>query len=335
MASYCFRFINRVCSKIERTTSSNLGVSLLSVFQSLLCHHTLMSMEVSSSEIGNTKLCLIHLIQTAYFKSEFQQLYRTGKLSSKSTLLSLNPLIQNHLLRVDGRLSHSRLAEDAKHPLILPAKCHSTTLIISDAHQRTLHGGVQLTLATLRRHYWIVKGRAEVKRVIRACITCTRHAARVPIQLMGELPKALVRQSSPFEHFGVGYAGTIHLRLHKTRGKGTMKGYIAIFICMATRNVHIEVVEDYSSEAFIAAFHRFTARRGHCKEFYSDEGTNFIGTDAQLRQMVDASSAFFSRVCGLLFKKEPPGFSILPVYPILEAFGKQQLSQQSITYAAS
>ena len=59
-----------------------------------------------------------------------------------------------------------------------PAMCHSTTLIISDAHQRTVHGGVQLTLATLRRQYWIVKGRAEVKRVIRACITCTRHAAQ-------------------------------------------------------------------------------------------------------------------------------------------------------------
>ena len=76
-----------------------------------------------------------------------------------------------------GRLAHSLLDEDAKHPLILPAKCHFTTLIISDAHQLTLHGGVQLTLATPRRQYWIVKGRAEVKRVIRACITCTRHAA--------------------------------------------------------------------------------------------------------------------------------------------------------------
>ena len=75
-----------------------------------------------------------------------------------------------------------------------------------------------------------------------------------------------------------------------------MKGYLAIFICMATRDVHIEVVQDYSSEAFIAAFHRFTARRGHCKNLYSDQGTNFVGADVQLRQMVDASSEFSSRV---------------------------------------
>ena len=73
---------------------------------------------------------------------------------------------------------------------ILPADCHFTTLLIRDAHQRTLHGGVQLTLATLRHQYWIVKGRSAVKKVIRACLACSRHAARMPTQLMVELPKA-------------------------------------------------------------------------------------------------------------------------------------------------
>ena len=65
---------------------------------------------------------------------------------------------------------------------------------------------------------------------------------------------------------------------------------------MATRAVHIEEVQDYSSEAFIAAFHRFTARPKHYKELYSVQGTNFVGASAQLRQMVDASSAFSSRI---------------------------------------
>ena len=63
---------------------------------------------------------------------------------------------------------------------------------------------------------------------------------------MGELPQARVHPSLPFERSGVDYAGPINARLTKTRGKGTMKGYIAIFMCMATC--------------------MFTARRGHCKE---------------------------------------------------------------------
>ena len=145
-----------------------------------------------------------------------------------------------------------------------------------------------------------LKGRAEVKKVIRECSSCSRHAARVPTQLMGELPKARVRPSSPFEYSGVDYAGPINVRLTKTRGKGTIKGYIAIFICMAIRAVHIELVEDYSSEVFVAAFHRFTTRRCHSKKLYSDQGTNFVGTDAQLRQMVDASSSLSAQVVNSL-----------------------------------
>ena len=69
-----------------------------------------------------------------------------------------------------------------------------------------------------------------------------------------------------------------------------MKGYIAIFICMTTRAVYIEVVENYSTEAFIAVFDRFTPRRGFCKELHYDQGTNFVGADAQLKQIIVASS---------------------------------------------
>ena len=113
---------------------------------------------------------------------------------------------------------------------------------------------------------------------------------------MGELPKARVRPSSAFERLCVDYAGPIHQCLTKIRGKGTMKEYIAIFICMATRAVHIEVVENYSSEAFIVAFHRFTARRGFCKELYSEQWPNFVGADTQLKQMVNSASSYSTQI---------------------------------------
>ena len=183
MASYCFRFVYRICAKTDGEATASSVSSFRSVLQSLLCHHPPSSKEISASEIESTRLCLIYLVQTAYFKLELHQFKRKGKLSTKSTLLPLNPMIQNHLLKVGGRLSHSLLEEDANHPLILLADCHFTILLIRDAHHRTLHGGTQLTLATLRRQYWIVKGRSAVKKVIRLCITCSRHAARVPTQL--------------------------------------------------------------------------------------------------------------------------------------------------------
>lgn len=64
-----------------------------------------------------------------------------------------------------------------------------------------------------------------------------------------------------------------------------MKGYIAIFICLSTRAVHPELVEDCSSEAFIACFHRFGPRRGQSAELHSGQGTNFIGANAELKSL--------------------------------------------------
>ena len=109
---------------------------------------------------------------------------------------------------------------------------------------------------------------------------------------MGDLPGARARPASPFEKSGVDYAGPLSVRLTKTRGKGTLKSFICVFVCMATRAVHLEMVEDYTAESFIAAFHRFTARRGHCKKLYSDRGTNFVGADTQLKVMLNGKPDF-------------------------------------------
>ena len=52
------------------------------------------------------------------------------------------------------------------------------------------------------------------------------------------------------------------------------------------------MVEDYTSEAFINAFHRFTARPGYCALVISDQGTNFVGADKLLKGMFHESSEY-------------------------------------------
>jgi len=44
-------------------------------------------------------------------------------------------------------------------------------------------------------------------------------------------------------------------------------------------------VSDLTTEFFLAAFKRFTARRGLCKTIYSDNGTNFVGAARQLKEL--------------------------------------------------
>ncbi|XP_029157212.1 uncharacterized protein LOC114929715 [Nylanderia fulva] len=66
------------------------------------------------------------------------------------------------------------------------------------------------------------------------------------------------------------------------RGVASRKAYISIFVCMATRAIHLELVESYSTPAFLGAFSRFCSRRGLPESVYSDNGTTFVGADREL-----------------------------------------------------
>ena len=76
---------------------------------------------------------------------------------------------------------------------------------------------------------------------------------------MGSLPAARSTPSRPFTHTGLDYAGPFYIRTTSGRGYIAFKGYVVIFVCMAIKAVHIEVVSDYTTAAFLAAFKRFTA----------------------------------------------------------------------------
>jgi hypothetical protein len=104
-------------------------------------------------------------------------------------------------------------------------------------------------------------------------------------QLMGELPSPRVQTSRPFLTTGVDYAGPISLKLGAPRSRIVTKGYIAVFVCFATKAIHIELVTFLTTEAFIAAVRRFIARQGKPRTIYSDNGTNFQGAANQLHEL--------------------------------------------------
>ncbi|XP_045446386.1 uncharacterized protein LOC123654528 [Melitaea cinxia] len=186
------------------------------------------------------------------------------------------------IIRVGGRLEMSSLSFNEKYPILIPKESFLSGLLIADAHQKTLHGGPQLMITYLRSKYWIMGAKSLIKKYYRSCVTCTRYSSRSTSQLMGQLPSARVNPNKPFLISGVDYAGPINIRISKGRGNKSYKGYIALFICMSTRAVHLEAVSELSTQGFIAAFKRFVARRGRCAELYSDNGTNFVGAARQL-----------------------------------------------------
>ncbi|XP_058797376.1 uncharacterized protein LOC131667740 [Phymastichus coffea] len=104
---------------------------------------------------------------------------------------------------------------------------------------------------------------------------------------MGNLPKARVDGSPAFDHTGVDFFGPMLIKEKKNRNKSFLKVYGSVFICLASKAVHIELVSDLSTEGFLIAFRRFVSRRGIPSNVYSDNGTNFIGADRQLQELYD------------------------------------------------
>lgn len=188
-------------------------------------------------------------------------------------------------MRVGERIHNARIAFERKHPIILPSKGNGVTTIIRDAHVRALHGGKQITINSLRLNYWILNGSRTVKTVLHKCIQCHKNKPNLQKQLMGHLPTPRVNFTKTFLHTGVDFAGPIQIKSKTGRGVRSYKSYIAVFLCMATKAIHIELVGSLSSESFIAALKRFVARRGTVECLYSDNGTNFVGAFRKLKNL--------------------------------------------------
>lgn len=257
---------------------------------------------ITPSERNETLLACIKLVQEREFYNEIKQLKTQGIVPKGSNLRTLCPFLDKKgTLRVTGRIKQSDASYNTKHPIIMPAKSHLTMLIIVDAHHRTLHGGPQVMLNLLRAKYWILHVKERVKKVYRECVICLRYSTKKNTPFMGLLPEARLKPSKPFKSTGVDYCGPINIRFSPGRGAKSYKGYICLFVCMVTRAVHLEAVTDLTAKGFLAAFRRFTARRGHCQDLYSDNGTNFVGADREMKEMFNnAKSSLPEEIAALL-----------------------------------
>ena len=237
-------------------------------------------------ELIKAKITMLRFSQLTSFSSEINALKNGKELSKNHKLVSLSPFIDSDgLLRVGGRVQNSDLSYSEKHPIILCKSSRVTELIVNYTHEHNLHPGVTFLIALLKKDYYIVGCRNLVRKVVHNCIPCFRQRRESSKQLMGNLPAERIRFSRPFSKVGVDYAGPITLRLSRGRNPKFVKAYIALFVCFVTKGIHLELVGDLSTNAFLMALDRFCARRGKPTEIWSDNGTNFHGAKRLLNEM--------------------------------------------------
>lgn len=239
--------------------------------------------------MATAEQCIIKYVQNEHFRNEIAALNTNGNLDRRSGLKKLHPFMHHDgLLRIGGRLKYADIGFDAKHQILIPKHSEITSLIINHFHIKVFHGGPKLTEAAIRQRFRIIDGQTRIKMELRKCVKCARHTARPLQPLMGDLPANRVNKTiKAFENCAVDFTGAINIKSMKGRGGKIIKAYIAIFICMVTKAIHIELVGDLSAAAFISAFKRFTSRRGAVKHMYSDNGTNFVSANKLLLQSIE------------------------------------------------
>lgn len=162
---------------------------------------------------------------------------------------------RNQLLRVGGQIERLDLSMNEVHPVI-PGRHHLATLLVSKCRR--------------------LRGKAE-------------H------QQMAALPAERLQVAPPFTYVGVDIFGPWEIVSRRTKGGvSNSKRWAAMFSCMCSRAVHIEVIEAISTSSFINALRRFFAIMGPAKQIRSDCGTNFIGASCKLD--MDQSNPGFKRV---------------------------------------
>ncbi|XP_055543581.1 uncharacterized protein LOC129729124 [Wyeomyia smithii] len=236
-------------------------------------------------ELEHANDALTKVAQQEMFTEELKELAQSRPVSHKSSLKLLGPFLdEKGIIRIGGRLERSAENYQTKHPAILPKIYPLTRLITKHYHALCLHSGPRMTLATMRQEFWPINGKVTANLVCSKCPQCFRQNP-VPVkQPIGQFPKSRITPSRAFTVVGVDYCGPVYIKPPHRRA-APRKAYIAVFVCFASKAVHLELVSDLSTDAFIAALHRFIAHHGMPSEIHSDNGTNFQGANNTLLEL--------------------------------------------------
>lgn len=233
---------------------------------------------LTNNELYEAENYLLKQDQEITYSREIQLL----KKSTKGTIGNLSVLWDEklQLIRLDGRIHNEFLSYDEQYPILLSKDGKLARPLIRNAHHELLHGGNQLIQQYLRKRYWITRAKDAIKNYTKQCPVCFKLRMKTTEQQMSALPDYRTSPELAFVNIGIDYAGPFTLRPNLLRGRPNqtrIKAYIAVFICLVTRAIHLELVSDISTKAFIAALKRMIFRRGLPAMIVSDNATNFVG----------------------------------------------------------
>lgn len=230
---------------------------------------------LTPTALKDAEKCLIKLVQLSLWKQFENNDYK-----------SLSPFVgEDNIIRVGGRVRKSEFSYDIKHPVLLPFKHKVSFLIVKHVHE-TGHYGVATTAAKVRKNYWILRVHDIAKLVKKQCVCCKKFNVITENQFMSDMPDLRLKPfTPPFLYTSTDYFGPYTVRILRNRSD---KYYGVIFTCLNSRAVHLEIATDCATAGLLAVLRRFWAIRGFPYLMLSDNGTQYVGAEKELKQMIQS-----------------------------------------------
>ncbi|CAH2101038.1 unnamed protein product [Euphydryas editha] len=260
---------------------------------------------IEAALLRQAESLIVKSIQQDSFSDEVYAL-RSGKsLSNNSRLRLLSTTFVDGIIRVKSRVNAAAgVTESQKSPAVIDGDHRATRLYIEYTHRSLQHAGVETVVNECRQHYWVLRLRPVTRVIVRSCLPCRIRRAAPPSPPTGDLPPTrLAHHQRPFTYTGIDYFGPFTV----TIGRRHEKRYVALFTCLTTRAVHLEVAASLSTDSAILALRRMIARRGCPTEIWSDNGTNFHGADAELKKAALQATSEEANIRTITWRYIPPG----------------------------
>ena len=197
-------------------------------------------------------------LTTVEMEKEKHHLIKIGQRSCENkTWFQEHQLILN-LQRNTNGMYECRGRKQGDYPVYIPKDSLLAEKIVQEAHIRTIHGGVSLTIGEVRKNYWIPKLGGLGKKIKSNCFSCkifqiTASANPPP----GALPLDRTVGNRAFQVIGVDYAGPLYYRISPTK-KG--KADILLFSCSLTRAIHLQLLKEQTTNEIIRSLKILIAR---------------------------------------------------------------------------
>lgn len=260
---------------------------------------------VTAELLRTAEELLMRSSQEDSFQKEIEDIKKQKQISKDSRLHHLSVEYVNNALRLRSRIEAvQHVPEEFRKPLIVDGTHPTVKLWIQNIHRQLHHAGVEATVNECRQRYWILRVRPVTRTIVRQCLNCRMKSQVPPHPRTGDLPSCrLAHHKRPFTFTGVDYFGPLTV----TVGRSHQKKYVAIFTCLTTRAIHLEIAGSLSTDSAIMALRRMIARRGCPTEIWSDNGTNLKSADRELRQAIDGATAEAAAKRTISWRFIPPG----------------------------